>query len=853
MYQICIHTVCSSALTPIETQGFINFVELPASNKPNNPQLNEEYLGANNVLRSFGEVFSSISTGDRPAPFETSRLMSVLQPYLGKDSKALVIFNVSPLSTDLGITMNTLKYASSLMNSLKSQQMAKRPPAGRGGYQGGQEQGESQDGGFRGGRQNNYQENRGFDNQGMGDDRGRDNYGGGSSRGGMQRGAPRGGMNFRGQSYAGQDDRSQGRFNNRGGYQDSHDGRGRGGHSGYQGNQGHQQYQGNQQQNQGSNFNRPRPTNEMHSGGIDKLNDNDILSRAGFDQAQISQMQPQQRTMMADRERNKQRGGFGGRSQGNDRSREDYSAGRMNVPMDVEDLDDTILPNTQQGGMRDTHEAAGSVSERSGHQESVDKRHNDFNKTSRNQTNENAFGQNVQRGGMTSNPVSRGGQENRFGAMHGMAKDGDVHNSGRNQQGFNQTNILHSSRNQQQNGPAQRNQYERGRQAQIGNNHSESQSVISGSGSNHTGSMRAGGDQQTQSQVQGRQTQMGGFNSQDPFKSPRQQSQVMQGPQGNSYAKSQGDVSPMGSGRGPQVAPPNINSPQQQPFSRGSNQEGGFQQGDRGSAGFHQTNQRDEAPQRFSQNQSYENRGIDQGVNNFENQNQSGPGGAQRSGYGMQGMSTPNSSQGQYGSGNKNQSSQPHQQQGGNSGYNTDRQGNFNYNSGGNSQFEGSQNSGQGHQQGGYRGRDSYGSGMRGNREGSSFGGQNMQSDYQGQQYQRQSNFGQQGQYQRPPNNYNRGSYQQNDRGGYRGRDQSGDGGQGYRGSGFRGGYNNQSGDFQQGGGRGGGNMHGQGFRDNSQGGGNLRYQGGGNYRGGGGSRGGFSRGGGNRQDNYRN
>lgn len=287
LYQIHVHAVCGTVRVPVETRGFLNFIELPASNKPGSSQLAEEYMNANNSLRSVGEVLSALASRDRPAPFESSRLTSMLQPFLGKDSKVLMVFNLSPQATDFPVTMNTLKYASNLKNAQASQQMAKRPPMSRGvpsrpndpAKHGNDQMGSSSQGNMNGfpGRMDgqNDTERRDYQNsfgrQNSGHSRG--SYGG---RNGSQNNFEERGRNF-------------GRENHHGS-QFSHGQR----QQGFGGGQ-NPQYQNNQMRQR-------RPTDE----GTDSFNqesDQDVLMKAGYKPFQIAQMTPQQKAGILERER----------------------------------------------------------------------------------------------------------------------------------------------------------------------------------------------------------------------------------------------------------------------------------------------------------------------------------------------------------------------------------------------------------------------------------------------------------------------------------------------------------------------------------------------------------------------
>lgn len=288
------------------------------------PQLMEEYMNANNVLRSVGEVLSALCAKDRPAPFESSRLTSMLQPFMGKDSKVLIMFNLSPQSSDLNVTMNTLKYASSLKNAQVATQIAKRPPAGRpfgsrpnDPVMGGREQ-SGQPSGFANG---GYQEQNSMQVEG---DR-RDYQ-----------------SSFNKQGQGNNRVQVAGRHPQQGGYED------RGRNFGRDGPGGQQYGGGNRNQGFGGGQQQQFPNNQMRQqrhpshdvpDQFTVQSEQEVFIKAGYKPFQIAQLTPQQKAAIVDRER-KSRPPQGMRSRPGGNERDSMAELGFDTGMDIEEMQD---------------------------------------------------------------------------------------------------------------------------------------------------------------------------------------------------------------------------------------------------------------------------------------------------------------------------------------------------------------------------------------------------------------------------------------------------------------------------------------------------------------------------------
>lgn len=147
VFQFHIHCVYSSGKTPIETKGYLNFVELPSANKPPGqlpPQINEEYAAGNSVLMAIGTLLNKIANKDRNISFDNCRLASLLQMFFSKDSKTLIYFNVTPLFSDLSTTAKVFQYSFNVRNTGSQQPSANQMQSQHQGY--GQYQGQGQQG-----------------------------------------------------------------------------------------------------------------------------------------------------------------------------------------------------------------------------------------------------------------------------------------------------------------------------------------------------------------------------------------------------------------------------------------------------------------------------------------------------------------------------------------------------------------------------------------------------------------------------------------------------------------------------------------------------------------------------------
>ncbi|RLN93001.1 hypothetical protein BBJ28_00016432 [Nothophytophthora sp. Chile5] len=118
-YSVCIFAygqtglVLHQLLTGLDRFEGVDFgsERLSKSGSDNNKELLKEALAINKSLSSLGNVISALSKKSTHIPFRDSKLTHVLSPYLGGDSKTLMICNLSPLSQHRDETLNSLRFA----------------------------------------------------------------------------------------------------------------------------------------------------------------------------------------------------------------------------------------------------------------------------------------------------------------------------------------------------------------------------------------------------------------------------------------------------------------------------------------------------------------------------------------------------------------------------------------------------------------------------------------------------------------------------------------------------------------------------------------------------------------------
>ena len=87
----------------------------------------EESIAINKSLSALGDVINAISQESSHVPYRNSKLTSLLQNYMGVDSKVLMIVNISPLQDHAHETLTSLQFARKVNQCKveKSKQQAK--------------------------------------------------------------------------------------------------------------------------------------------------------------------------------------------------------------------------------------------------------------------------------------------------------------------------------------------------------------------------------------------------------------------------------------------------------------------------------------------------------------------------------------------------------------------------------------------------------------------------------------------------------------------------------------------------------------------------------------------------------
>jgi Kinesin motor domain len=126
-------TIVSEKRKPKTLTGTITIVDLAGSerlsqSKTEGDRLNET-KAINKSLTSLRDVISALYKKEQHVPYRNSKLTTILQDCLGKDSKTLVIINVSPCVSHIAQTLGSLKFGNQLKQCSIGVPAAKIRPA----------------------------------------------------------------------------------------------------------------------------------------------------------------------------------------------------------------------------------------------------------------------------------------------------------------------------------------------------------------------------------------------------------------------------------------------------------------------------------------------------------------------------------------------------------------------------------------------------------------------------------------------------------------------------------------------------------------------------------------------------
>lgn len=111
-------TIVSDKKRPKTLAGTITIVDLAGSERLNQSKTEGDRLvetkAINKSLTSLRDVISALHKKEQYVPYRNSKLTSILQNYLGKESKTLVIINVSPCASHTAQTLGSLKFGNQL-------------------------------------------------------------------------------------------------------------------------------------------------------------------------------------------------------------------------------------------------------------------------------------------------------------------------------------------------------------------------------------------------------------------------------------------------------------------------------------------------------------------------------------------------------------------------------------------------------------------------------------------------------------------------------------------------------------------------------------------------------------------
>ncbi|XP_067855671.1 uncharacterized protein [Heptranchias perlo] len=116
MLTLCVNGVDSVSGTTYH--GTLTLCDLAGSERISKTEATGQRLveaaAINKSLTALGQVFTALKNNALHVPYRNSKLTHLLQPAVNRDAKACIFVNISPSIKNLGETLSTLQFGSSV-------------------------------------------------------------------------------------------------------------------------------------------------------------------------------------------------------------------------------------------------------------------------------------------------------------------------------------------------------------------------------------------------------------------------------------------------------------------------------------------------------------------------------------------------------------------------------------------------------------------------------------------------------------------------------------------------------------------------------------------------------------------